>query len=142
MGIGLTPFARLQRPDRPHAQPSPAPRSGLTQIRSQANGRSIQCVEARFGLIRESSRGLPKSILIGPEAVAGELLVRQAGDTWGTARTEWWLGAAAWQMALSARAYHRVLKLARTIAELAGEERISSAQVAEALQYRPRVAEE
>jgi magnesium chelatase family protein len=44
-------------------------------------------------------------------------------------------------MGLSARAYHRVLKLARTIADLAGEERISTAHVAEALQYRPRVAD-
>ena len=51
------------------------------------------------------------------------------------------LGMAVRRMALSARAYHRVLKLARTIADLAGEERISTAFVAEALQYRPRVAE-
>jgi len=37
---------------------------------------------------------------------------------------------------LSARAYHRVLKLARTIADLAGEATISAARVAEAIQYR------
>ena len=41
------------------------------------------------------------------------------------------------QMHLSARAYHRILKLARTIADLADEERIEAAHVAEALQYRP-----
>jgi magnesium chelatase family protein len=51
------------------------------------------------------------------------------------------LGAAVRQMGLSARAYHRVLKLARTIADLAAEEQIATAHVAEALQYRPRVAE-
>ncbi|PKO22184.1 MAG: magnesium chelatase [Chloroflexi bacterium HGW-Chloroflexi-1] len=48
------------------------------------------------------------------------------------------LGAAMRQMGLSARAYHRVLKLARTIADLAGEERIHTAHLAEAIQYRPR----
>ena len=43
------------------------------------------------------------------------------------------------QMQLSARAYHRVLKLARTIADLAGEENIGPAHLAEALQYRPKL---
>ncbi len=40
---------------------------------------------------------------------------------------------------LSARAYYRMLKLARTIADLAGQEKISTNHVAEALQYRPKV---
>ena len=42
------------------------------------------------------------------------------------------------QMDLSARSYHRVLKLARTIADLAGEEALQTQYLAEALQYRPR----
>jgi len=45
------------------------------------------------------------------------------------------------QMQLSARAYHRVLKLSRTIADLAGEEKISLQHLAEALQYRPRLTQ-
>jgi magnesium chelatase family protein len=41
-------------------------------------------------------------------------------------------------LGLSARAYHRVLRLARTIADLAASESIEAIHVAEALQYQPR----
>lgn len=43
------------------------------------------------------------------------------------------------QMNLTARAYHRILKLARTIADLADAEQISVTHLAEALQYRARI---
>ena len=42
------------------------------------------------------------------------------------------------QFHLSARSYYKILKLARTIADLEEKEKITSAHVAEALQYRPR----
>jgi len=43
------------------------------------------------------------------------------------------------QMNLSARAYHRILKLARTNADLAASEDIQFTHLPEALQYRPKL---
>jgi magnesium chelatase family protein len=48
------------------------------------------------------------------------------------------LNQSAEKLQLSARAYHRVIKLARTIADLANRESVESSDILEALQYRPR----
>jgi magnesium chelatase family protein len=53
---------------------------------------------------------------------SGKAIVRQAMD----------------RLQLSARAFHRILKLARTIADLSGDKDIETQHLAEALQYRPR----
>lgn len=54
------------------------------------------------------------------------------------AESERILRAAVNQLNLSARQFSRILKVARTIADLAGCEKIASANIAEALQYRPK----
>ena len=46
------------------------------------------------------------------------------------------LRAASEAMRLTARAYHRVLKVARTIADLAGSEALAASHIAEAIGYR------
>jgi len=43
------------------------------------------------------------------------------------------------QMSLSARAFHRIIKLSRTIADLEGASIMKAHHFAEALQYRPRM---
>ncbi len=48
------------------------------------------------------------------------------------------LNDSAKRLDLSARAYHRIIKLARTIADLADEENIKESHLIEALQYRPK----
>ena len=82
--------------------------------KNKVNALSVVCnADMRVGEVRQFCK------LDG----AGESLVR----------------AAMGQMNLSARGYHRVLKLARTIADLAGCEQIQAAHLAEALQYRPKI---
>jgi magnesium chelatase family protein len=48
------------------------------------------------------------------------------------------LNSSAERLQLSARAYHRIIKLARTIADLESSENITQSHILEALQYRPR----
>ncbi|MGN6813875.1 MAG: YifB family Mg chelatase-like AAA ATPase [Thermomicrobiales bacterium] len=96
--------------------------SATVRARVEA-ARAVQA--ARF-----AGSGLVTNAEMGPAEVRRFCPLDAAGD--GLMR------AAMRQLQLSARGYHRVLKLARTIADLADVAQIGAAHLAEALQYRPQ----
>ncbi len=83
---------------------------------------------------RERYRVLP-GILSNADA-PGRWLQAHGGLTDGARDL---LSTAAERLKLSARAYHRTLRVARTVGDLVGEERIEPGAIAEALMFRPAV---
>ena len=94
-------------------------------------------VEAARTLQRERLAATPHLT----NAEMGPVEVREFCQQQLEADAEPLLSAAMEQIGLSARAFHRILRVARTIADLAGSETISSAHLAEAIQYRRRGAD-
>jgi magnesium chelatase family protein len=118
------------------------PRVDYDKLSDQRYGEPSAVIQARVEAAREIQR---RRFETGEESPAGVLCnadMRNADirkycalDT----ECQNLLRAAVQQLQLSARAYHRVLKLARTIADLASSEDIQNTHLAEALQYRPQV---
>jgi magnesium chelatase family protein len=112
------------------------PRVQYEKLTSERQGEPSAVVRERVKQAREIQRRRFAGTRLSTNADMGPAELRQYCplDDAGKALMK----AAMLQLRLSARAYHRTLKLARTIADLAGSERIETAHLAEAIQYRPR----
>jgi len=101
-----------------------------SELSSRAAGESSAVVRARTVAARErqiARQGKPNAQLT-PDEIDRHCLPDCAGAAL--------LKQAMVRLDLSARAYHRILKVARTIADLAGDEILRGPHVAEAIQYR------
>ncbi|WP_366556081.1 YifB family Mg chelatase-like AAA ATPase [Aquibaculum sediminis] len=104
----------------------PVPGEGTAQVAERVAGaRASQA--RRFASIPEDRRPRSNAELEGR-------LLEEAAELDGDARGL--LTGAAEKLRLTARSYHRVLRVARTLADLSGEERVRRPQLAEALTYR------
>ena len=112
------------------------PRIEYEKLADQRDGERSEAVRSRV----ERSRGVQHERFRGSKLTCNaEMTPVEVRDFCQVdAEAQGLLQAAMKQLALSARAFHRILKLARTIADLDGAQDISAAHLAEAIQYRPR----
>jgi magnesium chelatase family protein len=104
------------------------------EIAMMTSGESSETIRCRVEQARDRQRERFRRSTIDCNAGMGTRHLRKHCELGDDSRKL--LEKAIDQLALSARGYDRILKVARTIADLAGEEKIGSAHVAEAIQYR------
>ncbi|MCL4369920.1 MAG: YifB family Mg chelatase-like AAA ATPase [Chloroflexi bacterium] len=112
------------------------PRIAYDKLAGDGQGETSEQIRTRVEAARTLQRDRFRGTRITCNAEMGPSQVRDFCRVEGSAQSI--LKAAVAQMHLSARAYHRILKVARTIADLEGSPQIAPAHVAEAVQYRPR----
>ena len=101
-----------------------------TDLMRQSDGESSSAVRARVtaARARSLSRQQKPNARLGSREIDSFCAPDEKGQTL--------LKQAIARLGLSARAYHRILKVARTIADLGGAEAVGGNHVAEAIQYR------
>jgi len=114
------------------------PRVDFEKLSDKRRGESSEDIRARVEKARQIQRDrfteLKNGVMTNADMRVAEVRQFCELDEAG----QQLIKAAMTQLQLSARAYHRILKLSRTIADLAGAENIASTHLAEALQYRPK----
>jgi len=114
------------------------PRVDYAKLTDERRGEPSAAIQARVEQARELQRKRFAGTTLTCNADMGPTEVREVCRLDEAGRSL--VRAAMQQLQMSARAFHRILKLARTIADLAGSERIETVHLAEAIQYRPRQA--
>jgi len=114
------------------------PRVDYDKLTDKRLGERSQAIRARVEAAREVQRARFTATPLSCNADMGPTEVRKICQLDEEGRGL--VRAAMQQLQMSARAFHRILKLARTIADLAGSEDIETPHLAEAIQYRPRRA--
>jgi len=117
------------------------PRVEFKELTGEATGERSESVRIRVVEARERQAVRFRGTSTVANAEMGPLDVRKYCQQQLEAVAQPLLAAAMQQLGLSARSFHRVLKVARTIADLAGSEPILTPHLAEAVQYRRRGAE-
>jgi magnesium chelatase family protein len=128
-------YARISGPllDRIDIQVE-VPEVKFKDIVSQAPGENSAAIRARVTAARErqlarfNGKKIYANAQMGPRDIKRFCIV--------PAEAEKLLETAITRMGFSARAYHRILKVARTISDLEGRDEITTAHVSEAVQYR------
>lgn len=112
------------------------PRVDVDKLTADRLAEPSEAIRARVETARAGQRDRFENTSLAANADMGPTEVRSVCQLSEEGRAP--VRAAMAQLGMSARAFHRILKLARTIADLAGSERNETTHLAEAVQYRPR----